>query len=131
MGLRGPCRRPASRHLVGDSAAPTDCVDAEACRLYSMDVMCRNIRVLYNFDPPTSEEEIRAAAVQYVRKVSGLAKPPAGDIETFERAVAEVAATTQRLLESLHARTEVRTREREREKARVRGERRAARDRPG
>ncbi len=89
--------------------------------------MCRNIRVLYNFDPPTTEDEIRAAAVQYVRKVSGLRKPPTLDIEAFENAVAEVATTTRHLLESLRARTSVRTREREREKARARGQRRLAR----
>jgi hypothetical protein len=92
--------------------------------------MCRNIRVLYNFEPPTTEDEIRAAAVQYVRKVSGLARPPAADVETFDEAVAEVAATTRRLLGSLRARTAVRTREHEREKARARGLRRAARPSP-
>ncbi len=92
--------------------------------------MCRNIRVLYNFDPPTTQDEIRAAAVQYVRKVSGLRKPPAVDVGTFEEAVAEVAATTQRLLDSLRARSAVRTREHERDKARARGERRAARRAP-
>jgi hypothetical protein len=89
--------------------------------------MCRNIRVLYHFDPPTTGEEIRAAALQYVRKVSGLGKPSAVDLETFEKAVDEVAAATQRLLGSLRARTAVRTREHEREKARERGERREAR----
>lgn len=93
--------------------------------------MCRNIRVLYNFEPPTTEDEIRAAAVQYVRKVSGLARPSALDVETFEDAVAEVTATTRRLLGSLRARTAVRTRESEREKARARGERRMARRSPG
>jgi hypothetical protein len=92
--------------------------------------MCRNIRVLYNFDPPTTDEEIRAAAVQYVRKVSGLARPGAADAETFDQAIEEVAATTRRLLGSLSARTAVRTRERERERARARGERRAARRSP-
>ena len=92
--------------------------------------MCRNIRALYNFEPSTTEDEIRAAAVQYVRKISGLGKPPAVGVETFERAVADVAATTRRLLGSLRARTAVRTREHEREKARARGERRAARRSP-
>jgi hypothetical protein len=92
--------------------------------------MCRNIRVLYNFEPPTTEDEIRAAALQYVRKVSGLPKPSAADLETFERAVAEVAAATRRLLSTLRARTAVRTREHERAKARARGERRAARRAP-
>jgi hypothetical protein len=86
--------------------------------------MCRNIRVLYNFEPPTTHDEIRAAALQYVRKVSGLQKPPAADTEAFEEAIDAVAASTERLLRSLHARTAVRTREQEREKARARGERR-------
>jgi len=91
--------------------------------------MCRNIRVLYNFEPPTTEDEIRAAALQYVRKVSGLAKPSLVDAEVFERAVAEVANSTSLLLRALRARTAVRTRERERERARLRGERRAKRSR--
>ena len=90
-------------------------------------IMCRNIRVLYNFEPPTTEDEVRAAALQYVRKVSGLRAPSVGDAEVFARAVDEVTATTERLLRSLRARTAVRTRELEREKARARGERRAAR----
>lgn len=93
--------------------------------------MCRNIRVLYNFDPPTTDEEIHAAAIQYVRKVSGLPRPAAADVEAFEAAVGEVTATTARLLGALRARTAVRTREGEREKARRRGERRAAREGPG
>jgi hypothetical protein len=92
--------------------------------------MCRNIRVLYNFDPPTTDSEICAAALQYVRKVSGLARPSVADAEAFDAAVADVATTTRRLLGSLHARTEVRTREREREKARARGEKRLARRSP-
>jgi hypothetical protein len=82
--------------------------------------MCRNIRVLYNFEPPTTKEEIRDAAVQYVRKVSGLAKPSAADAAAFQRAVDEVAAATGRLLASLNAHTVVRTREEERAKARAR-----------
>ena len=88
--------------------------------------MCRNIRVLYHFDPPTTDEEIRAAATQYVRKISGLRRPPAVDAERFERAIDEVAAASRRLLGSLRARTAVRTREGEREKARLRGARREA-----
>jgi hypothetical protein len=89
--------------------------------------MCRNIRVLYNFDPPTTGDEIRAAALQYVRKVSGLSKVPAVDQEAFDRAADEVAATTGRLLASLQARTTVRTREGERERARIRWQHRVAR----
>lgn len=89
--------------------------------------MCRNIRVLYNFAPPTTPDEVHAAATQYVRKVSGLAKPSAADAEAFERAVAEVAASTSALLASLVAKAPVRTRESEREKARARWTARAAR----
>jgi len=89
--------------------------------------MCRNIRVLYNFEPPTTKEEIHSAAVQYVRKVSGLAKASAADAAAFDRAVEEVATATQRLLGSLRAQTLVRTREQEREKARSRWKARAAR----
>jgi hypothetical protein len=87
--------------------------------------MCRNIRVLYNFEPPTTDDEIRGAALQYVRKVSGLREPSSADAGTFQRAVEEVAASTRRLLGALRAHTAVRTREREREKARARGARRA------
>ena len=92
--------------------------------------MCRNIRVLFNFQPPATEQEMRAAALQYVRKVSGLPRPSAADAAAFETAVAGVAAATRRLLGSLRARTAVRTREGEREKARARGERRAGREAP-
>jgi hypothetical protein len=81
--------------------------------------------VLYHFDPPTTDDEIRASALQYVRKVSGLHRPAAFDVEAFEGAVDEVAASTRRLLGALRARTAVRTREHEREKARARGVRRA------
>jgi len=91
--------------------------------------MCRNIRVLYHFEPPTTAEEIRAAALQYVRKVSGLRQPAAADVSAFDRTVLEIAASTERLLGSLTARTAVRTREREREKARARGARRESRAR--
>ncbi len=89
--------------------------------------MCRNIRVLYNFKPPTTDEEIDAAALQYVRKVSGLPKPSAKDKAAFERAVKQVSAATTKLLESLVADVPVRTREGERAKGRARWERTAAR----
>ena len=88
--------------------------------------MCRNIRVLYNFEPPTTREEIAAAALQYVRKVSGLRAPSLTDRAAFDRAVAEIAHCTEHLLEDLSAKTTVRTREGEREKARERGRRREA-----
>jgi hypothetical protein len=82
--------------------------------------MCRNIRVLYNFAPPTTPEEISAAALQYVRKVSGLAKPSAQDEAAFAGAVEEISRATSRLLASLTAKSAVRTREGEREKGRAR-----------
>ena len=82
--------------------------------------MCRNIRVLHNFAPPTTPEEVRAAALQYVRKVSGLNRPTAADQESFDLAIAEIAASTERLLGALKARGQVRTREGEQEKARER-----------
>jgi hypothetical protein len=63
--------------------------------------MCRNIRTLYNFEPPTSPDEIRAAAVQYVRKVSGMQKPSHANEASFERAVETVATATERLLAEL------------------------------
>jgi len=89
--------------------------------------MCRNIRVLYNFDPPTTVDEIRAAALQYVRKVTGLREPSAADTAAFARAIDEVAASTARVLASLEASTAVRTRDGERAKARLRWDRRALR----
>jgi len=88
--------------------------------------MCRNIRVLHNFDPPTTPDEIRAAALQYIRKVSGLNKPSVADQAAFDRAIDEVAQSTSTLLESLHARGTVRTREGEREKAKARWKQREA-----
>jgi hypothetical protein len=89
--------------------------------------MCRNIRVLYNFRPPTSKDEIRAAALQYVRKVSGLARPSVADSDVFERSVNDVAEITERLLGALTAEVAVRTRENEREKGRARWKIREAR----
>jgi len=89
--------------------------------------MCRNIRVLYNFEPPTTREEIRAAALQYVRKVTGLNKPSAEDAHVFEHAMEHIAEHTEELLMSLHARTAVKTREGEKEKARARWKQREGR----
>jgi hypothetical protein len=89
--------------------------------------MCRNIRVLHNFQPPTTREEMRDAALQYVRKVSGLNKPAQLDQATFERAVEEISSATERLLGALQPRGAVRTREGERERARLRWKQREAR----
>ena len=88
--------------------------------------MCRNIRVLHNFQPPTTPEEIRDAALQFVRKVSGINKPSHADEATFVRAIDEIAASTERLLGTLLARGSVRTRELERAKARARWKMREA-----
>ena len=90
--------------------------------------MCRNIRVLHHFQPPTTKDEIDAASLQYVRKVSGVRAPKSVDTEAFERAIAEVAAATTRLLESLSTpKSEARTRDGEREKARAKWSLRASR----
>lgn len=89
-----------------------------------LSAMCRNIRVLHHFEPPTTDEEIRAAALQYVRKVSGTQKPAATEEAAFARAIDEIATTTKVLLDSLRVRGPARTREGEREKARVRWARR-------
>lgn len=89
--------------------------------------MCRNIRVLHHFEPPTTPDEMRDAALQYVRKVSGLAKPGAADATAFQRAVDEITASTERLLAALPVRGEARTREGEREKAKLKWTLRATR----
>ena len=88
--------------------------------------MCRNIRTLYNFDPPTTREEVRAAALQYVRKVSGMQKPSKANEDAFERAVHEVAHATEHLLASLVTAAPPRDREVEAAKRRARAERRFA-----
>jgi hypothetical protein len=82
--------------------------------------MCRNIRVLFNFDPPVTEEEIRAAALQYVRKVSGFVKPSKANETAFARAVEEVAEASARLLKSLETMAAPRTREEEAARAKAR-----------
>jgi hypothetical protein len=73
--------------------------------------MCRNIRVLHNFEPPATESEIHAAAVQYVRKVSGYSRPSAANTEAFEEAVTAVAAATETLLSRLVTHAPPRNRE--------------------
>jgi hypothetical protein len=88
--------------------------------------MCRNIRVLHSFEPPTTPDEIRAAALQFVRKVSGTNKPSTMTQTAFDRAVEEVTASTERLLAALPIREPRRTREGERERARLRWARRTA-----
>lgn len=82
--------------------------------------MCRNIRVLHNFEPPATDDEVRAAALQYVRKVSGTAKPSAANQSAFDAAVAQVAHATQHLLDALVTAAEPKNREVEAAKARAR-----------
>jgi hypothetical protein len=86
--------------------------------------MCRNIRPLFNFAPPATEEEICAAALQYVRKVSGVAKPSQANSAEFESAVAEVAAATRHLVQTLVTNAPPRDRDEERQKAKARNVRR-------
>jgi hypothetical protein len=82
--------------------------------------MCRNIRTLFNFEPPASEDEIRASALQFVRKLSGFNTPSQANAAAFERAVAEVSDAAHRLLDSLHTSAPARDRDVEAEKARAR-----------
>jgi hypothetical protein len=82
--------------------------------------MCRNIRTLHNFEPPATEDEIQASALQYVRKISGATKPSQANAEAFEAAVEEVAAVTRRLLEQLVSHAPPKNREEEAAKARAR-----------
>jgi hypothetical protein len=82
--------------------------------------MCRNIRPLANFEPPVTSEEVQAAALQYVRKISGTTRPSRVNAAAFERAVAEVAAASARLLEDLVTTTPPKDREIEAAKARER-----------
>jgi hypothetical protein len=82
--------------------------------------MCRNIKTLYNFDPPASEDEIRAASLQFVRKLSGFNKPSKANDAAFNRAVEEVAAAAKNLMSMLTTNAEPRNREIEAERARAR-----------
>jgi hypothetical protein len=88
--------------------------------------MCRNIRTLYNYDPPATEEEIRAAASQYVRKISGFANPSRANEEVFQRAIDAVALTSTQLLRELRTTASPRNREVEAAKARARAAQRFA-----
>ena len=82
--------------------------------------MCRNIRPLHNFEPPATHEEVEAAALQYVRKISGYSKPSQANAEAFDRAVQEVAAASTRLLDQLQTNAPPKDREVEAEKRKAR-----------
>jgi hypothetical protein len=88
--------------------------------------MCRNIRTLHNFDPPATEDEIRASALQYVRKISGSNKPSQANAEAFDRAVEDVATITRRLLSELVTAAPPKNREVEAAKRRARAAERYA-----
>lgn len=89
--------------------------------------MCRNIRTLYNYEPPATEAEIRAASLQFVRKISGFTKPSRANEIAFERAVERVTEASRELLDSLVTGAEPRDRELEAARARLRAERRFGR----
>jgi hypothetical protein len=82
--------------------------------------MCRNIKTLFNFEPPATEEEIRASALQFVRKLSGFNKPSKANEEAFDRAIEQVTAVARELIDSLVTNAEPRDREVEAERARQR-----------
>jgi hypothetical protein len=88
--------------------------------------MCRNIRTLFNFEPPATDDEVRAAALQFVRKVSGFTKPSQANAAPFERAVDEVAAAARTLVDALVSSAPSRDREIEAQKARERAAKRFA-----
>jgi hypothetical protein len=89
--------------------------------------VCRNIRTLFNFDPPVSEDELRNAALQYVRKISGMRALSQANAEAFDRAVEDVTAASRRLMDGLAIKAPPRDRDEERAKARARWEQRAER----
>ncbi|MDF2961048.1 MAG: hypothetical protein K0S39_2783 [Paenibacillus sp.] len=86
--------------------------------------MCRNIKTLFNFDPPATDEEIQAASLQFVRKLSGFNEPSKANEEAFNRAITEVAAVARNLMDSLVTNAEPRNREVEIERARARAAKR-------
>jgi hypothetical protein len=92
--------------------------------------MCRNIRTLFNFDPPATDEEIRAASVQFVRKLSGFTRPSQANQEVFDRAVDDVAGVARRLIDSLVTTAAPRDREEWAARAKARATERYARSAP-
>ncbi|NNE98889.1 MAG: DUF2277 domain-containing protein [Pyrinomonadaceae bacterium] len=88
--------------------------------------MCRNIKTLYNFEPPATADEVQAATIQYVRKISGFSKPSVVNGPAFEKAIKEISVSSQKLLDSLKTNAPPKNREIEAEKARKRNRRRFA-----
>jgi hypothetical protein len=110
------------------SRLPCGSVSASARRIDAKGdpAMCRNIRTLHNFEPPATEDEVHASALQYVRKISGFTKPSQVNTEAFERAVAAVTEVSQRLLAELQTGAPPKNREVEAAKARARAAKRYA-----
>lgn len=114
-----------SKHLARAARGRPLLVEGGPTRRYDQ-AMCRNIRTLYNFDPPATEDEIQAAAEQYVRKISGFSKPSQANAQAFEQAVDAVAEISARLLDKLVTAAPPKDREVEAAKARARAAERFA-----
>jgi hypothetical protein len=114
--------------LTGSLPALVDWLDHAYIIISGVDedieTMCRNIRTLFNFEPPATEDEIRASALQFVRKLSGFTQPSKANAAAFQRAVDEVSDVARRLLQSLETNSPPRDREIEAEKARARAKER-------
>jgi hypothetical protein len=121
-GERAPKGPAASNDgvIVGEGRQHGRLRNAGAAARTMLAGMCRNIRPLFNFEPPATDEEIHAAALQYVRKVSGTRKPSEANSDPFERAIAEIAKATRRLVDSLETTAPPKNREVEAAKARER-----------
>src|SRR4051812_18375127 len=112
----------------GTAWQPADCASRHPGYIYvrKETTMCRNIKTLFNFEPPATEDEIQASALQFVRKLSGFNKPSQANEAAFERAVEEVSKAARKLLASLHTHAPARDRDIEAEKARERSRARFA-----
>jgi hypothetical protein len=124
---------PAMEECCVDGVREAQCTSATCCEPATpvarpkLSGMCRNIRTLHNFEPPATEDEVRGAAIQYVRKISGFTKPSRANAEAFDHAVEAVAAVSRELLDRLETNAPPKDREVEAAKARARSaERRAA-----
>src|SRR5262245_24854429 len=114
------------RFDIGLEARPSMSTRLAGCVLYEETSMCRNIRTLFNFEPPATEDEIRASALQFVRKLSGFTAPSKANEPAFNRAVEEVSEVARRLLASLETVSPPRNREVEAMKAKARARARYA-----
>jgi hypothetical protein len=112
--------------MIGPSVRGERAAGQRQSRFWRVEPMCRSIKTLFNFDPPANEEEIRAAARQFVRKLSGFAHPSRANAAAFETAVDEVADSARRLMASLTTQQPPRDREVEAERARERARQRFA-----